>query len=52
MIGVGGLAAFVSAYGIAFRLPRLAGREDELLFFIVRLRVMAQLLKASSHEAI
>ncbi len=34
VIGVGGLAAFVFAYGMAFRLPRLADREGELVFFM------------------
>ena len=38
VMGTGGVAASVSAYGIDFRLPRLAGPWDGLVFFMTQLR--------------
>lgn len=51
-IGIGGLAAVVSSYGMALRLPRLTGRGDGLVVFMARVKKMPQLTKYSSHEAI
>ena len=52
MMGVGGLAACVSAYGMDFRLPRLTGLWDELVFSMTQLRSRAQVNTTKSHETV